>query len=214
VTDSSRYRIRICRDAARRGSRRGRVTMLVVLAGAIVALSALPASAAGSGDVTVSLSTVSQAVKSVTVSPTSTTYDRCTNGTSTTTALGFPNGACAASQAISVTNGNTPATILVNGADMVPSDNGAHWTLVNTVNASADHYYETVGSTNGFNSGPTQVGGTFQALSNAAACDTVFFPGCNSAAGQHATENLAVTGPSTSSDTSTSWSTSIIWTAS
>src|SRR5262245_48729415 len=88
------------------------------LAAATVALvTTVSASAATPASLNVTLSTVAQAVKSVTVSPTGTTYTNCKYGNSTATQLGFPNAACAGASSITITNGTTPANILVNGAD-------------------------------------------------------------------------------------------------
>jgi len=205
-------------------ARLGLAAAALVLLGAVAG----SASAGNPAGLNVTLSTVSQAVKSVTVSPTGINYSQCVYGTSSGNSLGFPNGACLTpSPGVTVTNGNTPAAILVNGADMVPSDNGTHWTLCQGTSGPAlcstggqptpfvDQYYETLNASGGYNTGPQQGAGPFLALANSAACDSIINPGCGqSMPGQQKTEFPAITGPSSSTDASTAWTTSIVWTAS
>jgi len=215
VIAPAHYRIRVERAAVRKGSGRRSMALLVVASVTAVAIAAMPAAAAP-GSLSLSLSTVAQAVKSVTVTPTSDAYTSCIYGSSSGSNLGFPRGACTSlPTGVTVTNGTTPALILVNGADMVPSDSGTHWTLQSGPVTTADHYYETVSSNDLYNSGASQGGVPFLALSNTAACESIFLPACgNSNAGQSAIEFPGITGPQTSSDTSSSWTTSITWTAS
>jgi hypothetical protein len=197
---------------------------------ALLATVATSASAANPASLNVTLSTVTQAVKSVTVGPASTSYNTCKYGNSTATQLGFPNASCAAASAVTITNGAAPASILINGADMVPADSGTHWKLCSSLLGDtpactgsqltpgqflpgADEYFESHSPNPGFpldgsGSGP------FLALKNTAACDN-FGPGCQAASGAQATEYLAIAaGPSSSTDPSTTWTTSIVWTAS
>lgn len=207
------------------------VLLLLVAAGA-VALPALASS--GTGSESVSVNVAPPQVKSISVSPAMNTYTSCVYATSTSTQLGFPNGACQGQTAVLVTNGSAPATILVNGADMIPTDNGTHWALCTPGGATGavacsgplgpsvapypgtDQYYETVSPNTGQNTGASQGTGPFQGLTNSPSCDNVFGGGmnCSAAAGQTATEHLAMTGPYTSSDPSSSFSTNITWTAS
>lgn len=216
--------------------RRGQSTLLL-LAGvsALVYLAASPAY--GGSGVGVSVNVVSQAVKSVTVTPGSTSYTGCAGGSSTSTQLGFPNGECTGAQSVSIVNGSSPATILVNGADMVPADNGPHWTLCvwgaspqtctgpqsisQMFYPGTDQYYETVSPSGGYNlpvlQGVGQVGpGPFDGLTNTPSCDTAFngASGCSVGAGKSSLEFLAITGPNASSDPSTSFSTAVTYTAS
>jgi hypothetical protein len=197
----------------------------------LVAAPAFPASAAGNPDpasLSVSVSVVPPAVKSVTLSVSSTTYTGCFYGSSTSTQLGFPNGACtAAASPFTVTNGTAPATILVSGADMVPADSGPHWALCGVALAcsssqfipGSDQYLETVSGNPGYNSGPQQGPGPFVLFDNTPQCDITFagLTGntCNAApAGAVSKEFLAMTGPSSSTDSSSTFSTTVTWTAS
>jgi hypothetical protein len=195
---------------------------------AVLAMVASSASATNPASLNVTLSTVAQAVKSVTVSPAGINYSQCIYQTSSGNNLGFPNGACLTQPpGVTIANGNTPATILANGADMVPSDAGTHWTLCGPSGGPApqcttgglvtpfvDQYYETLNAGGGYNSGPQQGAGPFLTLSKTAACDSILNSGCGqSTPGQQKTEFPAITGPQSSSDASTTWTTSIVWTA-
>ena len=175
----------------------------------------------------VSVSVVPPAVKSVILSVGSTSYTNCTYGSSTPTQLGFPNGACqAAASPVTVTNGTAPATITVTGADMVPADNGTHWALGGTPGTTttgncpftpgADQYCETLAPGPGYNSGPAGILQPYLVLGNTATCDPFFgTSGCGPApAGAASTEFLAMTGPSSSSDPSSTFTTAVTWTAS
>lgn len=206
----------------------------------LAALAAIPAFAGNTGGVSVSLNAAPPAVKSITVGPTSTSYGNCFsnvflggNSVPTGSQLNFPNGGCS-TPSVTVTNGNTPAAISVAGADMVPADNATHWALCTfggTTSActgpqfisgpngpmrypGTDEYYETISSSSGLNLGSNSTQGTLQALSNTAAADSLFGPTGGASANQQKSEFLAVTGPSQSSDSSTSWGTTVTWTAS
>ena len=197
----------------------------------LVAVPAFPASAAGNPDpasLSVSVSVVPPGVKSVTLSVSSTTYTGCFYGSSTSTQLGFPNGACvAADEPITVTNGTALATILVGGADMVPADSGPHWVLCGVAvpcsssqfKPGSDQYLETVSAAPGYNSGAQQGPGPFVLFDDTPQCDITFagITGniCNPApAGAANKEFLAMTGPSSSTDSSSTFSTTVTWTAS
>jgi hypothetical protein len=225
----SRYRVAVHRSAGETAGVRPGIALAAVCTVA-VAVFALPAAAAGpSANLSVSLSTVTQAVKSVTISPTSVSYSGCVYGSSSGSNLGFPNGACQTQTGVNVQNGSAPATIMVNGADMAPSDSGTHWMLCQTggppgqlpcangtTTPGDDQYYETVSTSQGVNTGTQRAPGNFQPLSNQPSCDTAIGSGVcvtNLSAGTAALEFLAVTGPHASSDPSTSWSTSVTWTA-
>jgi hypothetical protein len=223
-----RYRVAVRRSAGETAGVHTGIALAAVCTVA-VAVFAMPAAAAGpSANLSVSLSTVT-AVKSVTISPTSVSYSGCVYGSSSGSNLGFPNGACQTQTGVNVQNGSAPAEIMVNGADMVPSDSGSHWVLcLNGAPAGVlpcangptapgdDQYYETVSGSQGVNTGTQRAPGNFQPLSNQPSCDTALGSGVcvtNLSAGSAALEFLAVTGPHASSDPSTSWSTSVTWTA-
>jgi hypothetical protein len=173
----------------------------------------------------VSVSVVPPAVTSVTLSVSSDSYTNCVYGSSTSAQLGFPNGACVAADPIVVTNGTAAATIMVTGADMVPQDGATHWTLPPApgvfngcpVTPGADQYCETLALGPGPDSGPAEALQQYLSLANTATCDVTFtgFFGCGTAQpGQASNEFLAMTGPSSSTDASGSFSTTITWTAS
>jgi hypothetical protein len=182
----------------------------LALAGlAALAVAAVPvgsALAATSGSVS---ETITVAVRSVTVSPSSASL--C----SSASPLTFPNGRCQTSN-ITITNGSAAGHIDVNGADAIPADSGTHWTLcAGTVaptcsgggNAGQDQYRE-----NTFNNSNTSIRPD---LTNTPQCDTSFAPGsaCAAAAGQSTKEFIAMTGPSASTDTSSTFTSSVTWTA-
>jgi hypothetical protein len=144
----------------------------------------------------VSVSVVPPAVRSVTLSVSSASYTNCVYGSSTSAQLGFPNGACvAAGNSIVVTNGTAPATITVTGADMVPQDGATHWTLPQApgvfngcpVTPGADQYCETLALGPGPDSGPAEAPQQYLSLANTATCDVTFsgFFGCGTAQPGH-----------------------------
>jgi hypothetical protein len=219
---SANHRVRLRRAQTQHRLRLRSALLLAAAIATLTALTAIPAAAGNSGGVAVSLSVVAGPVKSITVSPGSTSYTNCKYGTSTTTQLGFPNAICSGASTILITDGGSPATILVNGADFIPSDNGTHWALcggsggpacANGVLTGPNQAYETTSLTPG--SGVDGSGnGPFLALSNNAVCDGIGFGCGQAAAGAQATEYLSLEGPSSSTDPSSSFSTSVTWTAS
>jgi hypothetical protein len=235
-TGSFPVRIRLTRRRAPRPLSRGSAWLTIfavaaVAAGAVV----IPASGANTnGSVSLSVGVVPPPVKSVSVSPGSTTYTGCKYGNSTSTQLGFPNGMCASASTVQITNGTAPSTIVINGASMVPVDNGTPWTLCNpsaagsgactgpptdthtilgTVNfPGTDQYVETSANGPGFVwDGSISSSANYRVLSNNTGCDNV---GCTISANQQWSDNLAILGPQGSSDPSTSFSTTITWTVS
>ena len=110
--------------------------------------------------------------------------------------------------------------IHVAGADFVPSDNGAHWTLCSgagcTGPSGSTPFAHTPGvdqaneSTRGGagNTGTSDLGGS-------PVCDDAFdgSGGCTAAAGASQSEFIRMEGPTTSTDTSTSFTTTITWSA-
>jgi hypothetical protein len=172
----------------------------------ILALSAFsgftPALAQSSDGQATATIPVQQVVRSVTVSPNAVTYGNCTKGGASLT---FPNDTCYAPP-ITVTNSGTAGHINVHGSDAVPSDNGTPWTLA-PGSPGADQFTESL-------TGSTQGGAT---LSNTDSCDKAFddFQASDCAAGpnQSQSESLYMTGPSSSTDSSSSFATTITWTA-
>lgn len=201
----------------------GGIGRLVVAAAAALgsAVAAEPAAANADGSTT---ATIDVAVRSVTVSPTAVTYSPCfdDNGTSTGSVLVPPDGACGAGP-LTVTNGGAPSNIEVNGSDAVPVDNGTHWVLCGSASPATscaqgaftpgqDQYLE---QTEHYLASGSPRSGPF--LSNSPACDTAFgdpsAPSCAAAPNQATQETLGMTGPSSSTDPSGTFSTVITWTA-
>src|SRR4029077_15895844 len=94
---------------------------------------AVLASTGGSPTVTITV-----AVRSITVSPSTATFNTCSlSGTSTGSTLEFPNGLCTTGTSyITITNGAAAGHVDVNGADAIPADNGTHWTLCGSGSSS------------------------------------------------------------------------------
>lgn len=193
------------------------VTALAVCAAILVPTGV---TALAGSQISATINVVPPAVKSVTVSVTDLTYGSCGGGSSTANQLGFPNGHCQAS-GYTVTNGNTAAQIDVTGADAVPSSGAtAHWTLCNGqvigpctgtgYFPGQNQYGETVIN-------PTTVNQWQTALANSAQCDLGFWNSnttCGtSAATTSASEYLVILGPSASSDGSSTFTTTVTYTA-
>jgi hypothetical protein len=224
------YRITILRQTARR--RTGDVrrwpyhpsasaALVAAALGGIGLVGATPASASGtSGGTTASINVAAGAVRSVTVSPSATTFTACASsaGASSGTTLVFPNGTCLAGP-VTITNGSQPGHIDVQGSDAVPSDNGTRWTLclpmvgapvvpctgtANPLTPGADQFAEEANTANGTGSPP---------LTNNPQCDTAFSAACAASSGQSASETLILLGPQSSSDPSASFTTVWTWTA-
>jgi hypothetical protein len=116
-----------------------------------------------------------------------------------------------------ITNGETPSHVDVAGSDAVPADAAKHWTLCGdggqpctgkSGRPGRDQFQATtLGGTKKTSSGTI--------LRYAPLCDTAFDQGsgCNAASGQTANEGLAVLVPSLSTDTSTTFTTLVAWTA-
>jgi hypothetical protein len=219
-----------CGSVHRREGIHRRLAGLAALPLTVVALLTLgePAAfASGSGSTTVALAVVP--TRSITVSPATTSFASCSGGkaptASTASALGYPNGECSVGKAgttgvfpITIKNTGTAGDVDVNGASSVPSDKGTGWVLCNAgshpapacTGAGGDpgvNQYKEENFAKGEENG--------DGLTSTSACDPVFDPkgGCTASAGQSESEGIELLGPSSSSDTSTSWTSSITWTA-
>jgi len=224
------YRIFISRQIVRRSSAAGptlrpRTFSPRIAAVGTVALlglaNGIPASANTSASTT---GTITVAVRSVTVSPSSIAFGSCVTNdglTSTGSALTFPNGGCQAIN-ITITNGTAPGHIDITGADAIPADSGTHWTLCGAVAAAGgatcangqftpgvDQFFEEGHSSN--TSAPSPP------LSTTPQCDLAFAnsggASCSATSGQVGSEYLSLEGPSSSTDNSTSFTTIWTWTA-
>jgi hypothetical protein len=238
----SGIRIRIERTPAaaaasgRRFRRRGLLAAATLLAAtglaacATTPTSSTPGAPGGSSSIAISLKTVPTLV-SVSVSPSTATFGSCTGGNgsvntaSTSGALGFPNGQCwlgkagsGGSYPITITNTGVAAKIFVNGGNAVPSDNGTQWGLCNLGSSPAVTCANGSGKLPGnnqyllqnFASGDENTAG----LTNSSVCDAEFAAGsCAAVTGDAQQEGIKITGPELSSDTATSWTVTIKWTA-
>ena len=223
----------VARATARRLSRRRTVIALVTVAG-LAACSTSSGPTAGTpgkgSSIAISLKVVPTIV-SVTVSPSSASFDGCIGGKagfdtqSTPTALGFPNGRCSLGAPgtfgtfpITITNTGVAADVYVNGGNAVPSDGGTQWNLCNLGANPAVACSGDDGKLPGNNQYVVQ---NFTAdsihhagLTNTITCDTEFAAGgCSAVQGTNQSEGILLTGPSSTSDQSTSWTVTITWTA-
>jgi hypothetical protein len=177
-----------------------------------------------------STATVNIAVRSVNVSPSTTTFNQCydANGNLLPSAvLVFPFGMCQTidTAAVTITNGSAPGHIDVQGADAIPSDNGTHWTLCGGAGGPAC----TSSISNALVAGIkypgqdqfvelTSIGGISGTLgtaplTNSPQCDDQFGSSCVATSGQATTESLVLQGPTASTDSSSSFTTVWTWTA-
>jgi hypothetical protein len=180
------------------------------------------ADAATTGANTATLNVAPPAVRSLTVTPSTSTFGNCSG--SNPSQLTLPNGTysvgtltTSVSGGVTVTNGSVAGEIFVNSGNAVPSDAGTPWTLIgaatwtssSTPAPGANQYgeatsiYSTI-----FNS---QI---INQLSGTASCDHSFSTGgtCSASAGQAGQEQLLLVGPSSSTDAGP-FSITTTWTA-
>lgn len=196
----------------------GTLVLAPGVAGASTALAA-----ASNGPVSATINVAPPAVKSVTVNISSFVYTSCSGGSSTPNALGFPSGICS-SPGYQVTNGATPAQIEIQGADATAAG-GANWTLCSqgrtpagsapapvcpAGNPGQNQYEEHVVAVGGPNTNTIE-------LSNTAQCDSTFAPNGSACAAAPAntfsSEASIISGPQSSTNTASSFSTTITYTA-
>jgi hypothetical protein len=190
-----------------------------------------PQPAAGqAASINLSLKTV-PTVRSVTVSSAQGSFDNCQYGDpsqntgSKPDQLGYPNGVCWLGLLnpfgvfpIKITNTGIASYLEVNGASATPSDNGNSWSLCNAGRRAAVRCNGTGGKpgTDQYlvaNFGPSgRINAT--GLTDTPVCDRVFGASgnCWAVQGTYQTEGVRLTGPSTSTDTSTKWTVTIPWT--
>jgi hypothetical protein len=184
---------------------------------------AAPQQAVGqSGSISVSLTTV-QTIRSVVISPGHTTFVDCTGGDggvdtrSKGDKLGFPNGTCRAEATIEILNDGIGSDIDISGANAVPNDGAAGWSLCNS---GASPAVACTGAKH--RPGPDQYkvinSGTFgtehTGIGDTPRCDHSFGPrgSCWARHSYAFFEYLTLIGPQWSSDTSTNWTVTVTWT--
>jgi hypothetical protein len=162
-------------------------------------LFALPADAASTGSNAGTVTVAPEAVRSLTVTPASSTFANCSGGNATE--MSIPNGSCSVgvpsgqviAGGVTITNGSVAGHIDVIGQSAVPAS-GTAWALVNANGPAPgqDQFAETLGG-----GGPLFGGGT---VTTTASCDTAFTGGsCQTAtAGATQEEAINIFGPSAS----------------
>ncbi|HUB41798.1 MAG TPA: hypothetical protein VMA72_23370 [Streptosporangiaceae bacterium] len=193
--------------------------VLIALAGCGTA--AAPQGSSNGATIKLTLHTVSD-VRSAVVSPSSGTFTNCYGGSardhtpSTSKLLGFPNGRCSF-YPISITNDGIPAHIEVFASNASASDGDGLWTLCN----AGEHPAVTctdVSKKPGLNqfllANSNRTGTTYSAgLTGNLSCDHVFNQshGCWAGHGAQQLESIKITGPSQTTDTSTTWTMTVTW---
>ena len=202
--------------ASAAGGTRASIQITITVAQPAASTPAVPATPV-STVTTVAATADAALVRSVTVSATTVTYGSCSGADPKV--LSFPNGRCVSAQ-VEVKNGAAAAKIDVSGASAGPADDGKSWTLCGGQRGAAcagargapgeNQYSER---TAGQLSHTALIEGPL--LSSSAACDTAFSrTGCTAAAKQTGVpESLELVGPASSSDRSTRFTTTIVWTA-
>jgi hypothetical protein len=212
-----------------RVSRNWRWALPALLAGlAGCGYTSTPSGAGTSASINLKLKTV-PIVRSVTVSPGAANFGACNGGKalnntqSTNSKLGFPNGQCfvgslGRSFPITITNTGIASDIDINGANAMPSDLGDQWSLCNRglnpfVRCRGRNFFWP-GNDQYLvqNFGPYKENRS--GVTDNPACDHEFDPDgrCYALQGAEETEGIELTGPSGSTDTSTSWTVTITWT--
>jgi len=207
--------------------KRARVVVGMLLAAAATVVFPLPVGGLGvlplgvlasnTGSVT---ATIPIAVISLTVTPSTATFDNCDGGNSTAHALGFPNGSCSTILPLVVTNTGAASHIQVQGSDAAPSTGSPIWNLCFPGGSPKTPAC----------SGPANFPGTdefsmlyrvpfigssfpFSPLSKEPRADQNFGVGGAAPAGATATEPLAIVGPFRSTNNSTSFTATVTWIA-
>jgi hypothetical protein len=190
-------------------------TLVSATTGAIVCVAS--ALAAPTPNATVQ-QTIYVAVRSVTVSPNS--VSMC----SADAPLTFPNGDCylPLGSGITITNGGVGGHIDVQGASAQPADGGQDWTLCGGVVPCTGNGSPGVDQFTEFGQGTKPfIGGGDVTFTTSPQCDMAFdnspygvgSPGCMTTPGQEAVEYTDLVGPSSSTDQSQSFTTSVTWMA-
>jgi hypothetical protein len=196
---------------------------------AVVAWAPSPAFASSTGTNTATVS-VSVAVRSITVTPAEATFGTCVTaaGGDATGVLTIPGGSCQTGVpgsgvgGITITNGDVAGHIDINGAAAQPSDvtdcysqvngetvvNPLCWTLGSP---GQDVYLEETATP----APAGQMGDQYQALTTTPTCDDAFSPmgGCTAGDNASQTEYLQIDAPTSSTDTSSTFTITTTWTA-
>lgn len=190
-----------------------------VLAGCGTA--AAPQGSSNGSAIKLTLHTVSD-VRSAVVSPSRGTFTNCYGGSakdhtpSTGKLLGFPNGRCSF-YPITVTNQGIPAHIEVSASDASSADGNGQWKLCSASGhpaATCTDAANRPGLNQFLLANFNPVGKTYLAgLTGNLSCDHVFNQsrGCWAGHGAQQLEGIKITGPSQTTDTSTTWTMTVTW---
>jgi len=207
------------RPPRRRGGRLVVPVVLTALAGCGTAVA--PSGSSNGAALKLTLHTVSD-VRSAIVSPTRGTFASCTGGSasehtqSTTKLLGFPDGTCLFFP-ITVTNQGIPAHVEVYASDAAAADGNGQWTLCNSGQhpvVSCTGLHDHPGLDQYLLTNYNQLQRTYLAgLTGHLSCDHVFnrSPSCWAGHGAQQLEGIRITGPSRTTDTSTTWTMTVTW---
>lgn len=199
--------------------------IVVVGVVAVTGFRSAPVGPSSSGSTVATLQVV-PTMRSVTVSPTATTFAGCSGGKlplrSTRTALGFPNGQCSIGSRkrdifpIKITNGRK-AKILVRSSPAIPQDGKTEWQLCN-------HGANPAVACKGPGGAPAKDQFMVENFSRSAlnatglaksgVCDAEFGPSgdCIASTGESEREGILLIGPHQPDDVSTTWTVTITWT--
>jgi hypothetical protein len=200
--------------ARRTGTRRAVIATIA----AFIAI-AIPAAPAHAGNAVTA--TINFGLRSVTVSPPTLVYGNCTdaNGKATGNSL-VAGGACSTGgTTLTITNGPLAGTIDVQGSDAIPADNGTHWTLCSPNGGAACTGTGQAPGVDQFRESMVLLPPLTLDLQASPQCDIAFAVigvsgNCTAQPNQvSTTEQLGLRGPSSSTDSSTSFTTTITWTA-
>jgi hypothetical protein len=216
---ASSLAVRAASAQRRRVARLAMTVALIALAGCGTALA--PQGSSNGATITLTLHTVSD-LRSVVVSPSRGTFTSCSGGSahdqthSTSKLLGFPDGNCLF-YPIAVTNQGIPAHIEVYGSDASAADGNGQWKLCNVGAQPAVSCTGPSGKP-GLNqyvlANFNQARMAYSAsLTANLSCDRVFNLSHRCWAGYRAQrlEGIKVTGPSQTTDTSTTWTMTVTW---
>jgi hypothetical protein len=193
---------------------------------ALMLLAGGPSAASADSDAAIEATIVIDVpIRSVTVTPGQVTFAECSGPDPA--ALTIPNGTCTVGHStggpplggVTVTNTGDAGHILVSGSDAIPSDLGTHWKLCGAPQKLACSAGAGPGLDEFGMSAVGYLGGGASSsvrLSNSLACDMAFnqHPSCGAAVHDaFKVEQLRLTGPSSSSNPSTRFTTHITWTA-
>jgi hypothetical protein len=201
------------------------VIALLAIAG-IGALSQSVSPPANPGGSTAATLNVLPTTRSITVSPGNVTFENCRAGnspnSSTATQLGYPNGECfvgirgsGETFPIKIDNTGIPATIKVEASNAIPGDHGKQWQPCSTATqitctgpAGSPGFAQYAALTEA-------KGQVTSVLTGSSTCDFAFDPsgGCQAGRQQSGKEGIALTGPTSFGDPSTSWTITITWIA-